>query len=131
MNTESLLTNFADRGISIFLVGDNIKLSASKGIMTSEDSSTLRDHKPDVLRLLRIADGLPSDDDAAAFLAMDEVDPSELPTCQTCGRLCDTQTLDDQWHCSQCDPDAGQRRRRTEKFLRHTAAIRYTHNRNG
>ena len=131
MNTESLLTNFADRGISIVLVGDNIKLSASKGIMTSEDASTLRDHKPEVLRLLRLADGLPVDDDAAALLAMDEFDPSELPTCPTCGRLCDTQTLDDYWRCSPCDPDAGQRRRRTKTLQRTAAAIRYIHNRNG
>ncbi len=131
MNPASLLTNFADRGISIVLVGDNIKLSASRGIMTSSDANTLRDHKPEVLRLLRLADGLPVDDNAAALLAMDEVDPTDLPTCPTCGRLCDTQTLDDQWHCSPCDPDASQRRRRTEQLLRNTAAIRYTHNRNG
>ena len=131
MNPASLLTNFADRGISIVLVRDNIKLSASKGIMTSADANTLGDHKPDVLRLLRLADGLPVDDEAAVLLAMDEVDPSELPTCPTCGRLCDTQTLDDYWRCSPCDPDAGQRRRRTKTLQRTAAAIRYIHNRNG
>ena len=131
MTLETLLAGLSDGGVAVALDGGDIKLLGPAAAITDDDVGILRDHKPDVLRLLRLADGLPVDDDAAALLAMDEVDPTDLPTCPTCGRLCDTQTLDDQWRCSPCDPDASQRRRRTEKFLRNTAAIRYTHTRNG
>lgn len=123
MTPETVLSDFADRGIVIALAGDDIKLSASKGVVTPEDVGTLRDHKPDVVRLLRLAEGLPIDDEAAALLGMDEVDPADLPACESCGRLCDVQTLDDRWNCSLCDPKADQRRRRTERLLRTTAAI--------
>ncbi len=131
MTPETLMMSFADRGIAVALAGDDIKLSASKGIVTPEDVGTLRNHKPDVIRLLRLADGLPIDDEAAAFLVMDEVDPADVPVCESCGRLCNVQTLDDAWHCSPCDPKADERRRRTERLLRASAAIRYTHTRNG
>jgi hypothetical protein len=59
--------------------------------------------------------------------------PEELPTCDGCGRLCDTQTLDDVWHCSRCLPDdAAARRKRTKTFLSHAADVRrYTDARNG
>ncbi len=40
--------------------------------------------------------------------------PDDLPTCCDCGRLCDTQTLDDAWHCSRCDASAASRRKETE-----------------
>ncbi|TWT69452.1 hypothetical protein [Crateriforma conspicua] len=131
MTPDTLLTNFADRGIVIALAGDDIKWSASKGIVTPGDVGTLRDHKPGMIRLLRLAEGLPADDDAAQLLSMDEVDPADVPVCDSCGRLCDVQRLDDAWHCSRCDPKADERRRRTEGLLRSSAAIRYTSKRNG
>ncbi|MCP4886803.1 MAG: hypothetical protein GY904_09340 [Planctomycetaceae bacterium] len=131
MTPETVLSDFADRGIVIALAGNDIKLSASKGIVTPEDVGNLRNHKPDVIRLLRLAEGLPIDDEAAALLAMNEVDPAAVPVCESCGRLCDVQTLDNRWHCSPCDPKADERRRRTERLLRASAAIRYTHTRNG
>lgn len=50
--------------------------------------------------------------------------PGDLPECSTCGRLCDTQTCDESWHCSRCDVDADQRRQRTERLLRDADRIR-------
>jgi len=131
MTPDSLLADLSARGVVAVLAGDEIKLRAPAGSLTDDDVVVLRDHKPDVLRLLRLAEGLPIDDDAARLLAMDEVDPADVPTCTSCGRLCDVQSLDDAWHCTPCDPLAEARRRRTERLLRSVAAIRYTHNRNG
>jgi len=131
MTPDILLADFVARGVVVAIAGDDIKLRAPAGSLTDADLDVLRDHKPDIIRLLRLADGLPIDDTAARLLAMDEVDPADVPTCTSCGRLCDVQTLDDAWHCTPCDPLAEDRRRRTEKLLRTAAAIRYTHNRNG
>lgn len=131
MTPETLLNDFADRGIVIALAGDNIKLSASKGIVTPEDVGTLRDHKPDVVRLLRLAEGLPVDEEAAALLAMDEVDPADVPVCESCGRLRGVIRGDGSWYCSPCDPNSEERRKRVERLLRKAAAIRYNQKRNG
>lgn len=59
--------------------------------------------------------------------------PEDLPPCGDCGRSCDTQTLDDAWHCSRCLPDeATARRDRTEVLLSQVADVRrYTDLRNG
>lgn len=53
--------------------------------------------------------------------------PGDLPECPTCGRLCDTQTCDDAWHCSQCDVDAESRRKRTKRLLQDAERIREQH----
>lgn len=67
------------------------------------------------------------DDDLA------EMAPEDVATCDDCGRLCDTQTNDDAWHCSRCLPDAAaERRKRTRNFLPPSADVqRYTDARNG
>ncbi|WP_149752589.1 hypothetical protein [Rubripirellula obstinata] len=74
----------------------------------------------------------PDDDDgtwiinAEAATELDdliEVDIDEVPVC-SCGRYCDSQTLGLAWHCSQCDPDAEERRKRTQRWLRQTNRIR-------
>lgn len=131
MTPETLLAGLSARGVVVALDCGDIKLRGPAAAITDDDVVALRNHKRDVIRLLRLAEGLPIDDEAAALLAMDEVDPDDVPVCKSCGRLCDVQTLDDRWHCSPCDPNAGERRRRTERLLRSAAAIRYTHNRNG
>ncbi|QDV44980.1 hypothetical protein Enr13x_48530 [Stieleria neptunia] len=131
MTLLALLTDLSARGVIVTVAGDAIELDAPADALTDDDVVALRESKPDIIRLLRLADGLPVDDDAAATLALDEVDPAGVPTCKSCGGLCDVQTLDDRWHCSHCDPLAEHRRRRTERLLRSAAAIRYTGNRNG
>lgn len=60
---------------------------------------------------------------AAELDDLEEVDFDEVPVC-SCGRYCDSQTLDDAWHCSHCDPDAEERRKRTQRWLRQTNRIR-------
>ena len=131
MSAGALLGDLSARGIVVMVNGDSLELDAPAESLTDGDLVVVRQFKPDIVRLLRLAGGLPIDDGAARLLAMDEVDPSDLPTCPSCGRLCDVQTLDDHWRCSPCDPDAGQRRRRTKTLQRTAAAIRYIHNRNG
>ncbi len=54
--------------------------------------------------------------------------PSDLPVCPSCGELCDTQTCDDEWHCSQCSANAETRRKRTKRLLENAKRIRGPHN---
>ncbi len=131
MTVETLLADLSARGVVVTVAGDSIELDAPAGVLTDDDVGALRESKPDIIRRLRLAEGLPIDDDAARLLAMDEVDPADVPTCTSCGRLCDVQTLDDAWHCTQGDPLAEARQQRTQRLLRRAAAIRYTHKRNG
>jgi len=62
--------------------------------------------------------------EASALLdELEEVDFDDVPVC-SCGRYCDVQTLDDAWHCSHCDPNAEERRKRTQRLLAATKRIR-------
>lgn len=131
MTVQALLTGLSARGVFVAVVGDSIELDAPVGTLTDDDVVALRKSKPEIVRLLRLAGGLPIDDDVARLLAMDEVDPADVPTCTSCGQWCDVQTLDDTWHCTPCDPLAEARRHRTERLLRRVAAIRYTRKRSG
>ncbi|KAA1258619.1 hypothetical protein LF1_11410 [Rubripirellula obstinata] len=64
------------------------------------------------------------DAEASALLdELEEVDFDDVPVC-SCGRYCDVQTLDDAWHCSECDPDAEERRKRTQRLLAAANRIR-------
>lgn len=54
----------------------------------------------------------------------DELDPNEIPKCRICNDLCDTQTLDDAWHCSRCAPESDERRKRTLRWLAMATRIR-------
>lgn len=56
------------------------------------------------------------------------IGPDDLPNCPTCNRLADTQTADDVWHCSRCDPDAGRRRILAARLLATAERIRATGN---
>ncbi|GAA4463483.1 hypothetical protein GCM10023156_48660 [Novipirellula rosea] len=67
-------------------------------------------------RTRRLAWGMAADDDAERLLAMDEMDPTDVPTCPRCRRVCDTQRMDDDWRCSRCDTDAREIRERTRRF---------------
>ncbi|MEM9368998.1 MAG: hypothetical protein AAGD07_23660 [Planctomycetota bacterium] len=56
--------------------------------------------------------------EAAAMLDdLEEIDFDDVPLC-SCGRYCDSQTLDDAWHCSRCDPNADRRRKQTLRLLK-------------
>ncbi len=127
MTPGSLIISFAERGIRVELAGDYVKLSATKGAVTHDDKSAIRDQKQGVIRILRLVEGLPVNAEANILLSKDEVDPEKIPACESCGGLCDVQTLDDEWHCNLCDPEAGERRLRTERYLRTIAVIRYIH----
>lgn len=131
MTVEALLADLSARDVVVTVAGDSIELDAPAGVLTDADLVALRNHKPDVLQSLRLAQGLPIHDAAARLLAMEEVEPDEVPVCSACGRFCDVQTCDDAWHCSICDPLAGERRQRTERLLQLAALIRYTDSRNG
>ena len=64
------------------------------------------------------------DAEGAAMLdQLDEVSFDDVPVC-SCGRYCDVQTLDDAWHCSHCDPNAEERRNRTQRLLAAADRIR-------
>ena len=51
--------------------------------------------------------------------------PDDLPTCDRCGDLCDTQTLDDRWHCSHCFPaESAIRRARSRQLMSRSAEMK-------
>jgi hypothetical protein len=78
-----------------------------------EESATTDDDGPWVI-----------DAEAAARLdELEEVDFDDVPVC-SCGRYCDVQTLDDAWHCSECDPNAEERRKRTQRLFAAAERIR-------
>ncbi|MDB4634096.1 hypothetical protein OAG76_01695 [Rubripirellula sp.] len=131
MNPGALLTQLSNRGFWVTLADGNIKIRGPVSGITSDEVVALQAAKPDIVRLLTLVDGQPVNGEASRLLAMNEVDPDEVPSCESCERFCDVQTLDDQWRCSPCDPDAGERRRRTERLIRLAESIRYTHGRNG
>ncbi|TWT69717.1 hypothetical protein [Crateriforma conspicua] len=61
---------------------------------------------------------------AAELDALEEVDLDDVPVC-SCGRYCDVQTLDDAWHCSHCNPEeAEHRRKQTQRLLAAAKRIR-------
>lgn len=55
--------------------------------------------------------------DASELDDLIEVDFDDVPVC-SCGRFCDSQTLDDAWHCSQCDLGVIAHRETTQRWLR-------------
>lgn len=100
---EALLTGLFAHGVAVTVEGHDIKVRGPSAAITDDDVAALRDSKPGIIRLLRLTEGLPIDDEAARLLAMEEVDPAEVPTCSLCGFLCNCQTLDDEWHCTNCE----------------------------
>lgn len=56
---------------------------------------------------------------------LEGLDPDDVPTCPSCGRWCDTETVVGVWHCSRCDASADERRRRTLRVLEWTSAARF------
>lgn len=127
MTADLLLVNLAARGVSVTADGGSIELDAEAGVLTDDDLRALKDQKRGVLRLLRLAEGSPVDESASRLLAMDQLAPSDLPICATCGRLSDTETMDSAWHCSRCDTSAKYRHEETQRWLRNAETIRNYH----
>lgn len=119
-----LLSSLTSQGVTLATFGDSLKVSAPLGSLTDSDIAAMREHKLGILRLLRLAEGLPSDDVAEQLMAMQEVDPRDVPVCPTCDELFDTQVDDQSWICSRCDPTATDRRNRTKELLDHGERIR-------
>ena len=97
MNHEALLVQLSNRGFRFTLADGNIKMCGTVSGITSDEVVALRNAKPDIARLLTLLEGQPANGEALRLLAMDEVDPGAVPSCESCGRICDVQTLDDQW----------------------------------
>ncbi len=117
MTPVEMLLELEDRGVQITLVGDSLSVDAPHGVLSEDDVQQLRDRKTDLVRLLRLAAGLTVDDEAAELLDCDEVDPDMVPVCESCGRYCDVETLDEIWICSRCDSEATTRKQRTLRIL--------------
>ena len=126
MTPQTVLTDLWSRGVVIAPADNEISLRAPTGILGDQDVVFIRNHKREILGLLRLLDGLPVDEEASALLAMEELDAEEVPACPDCNRLCNVQTLDDAWCCSKCDPRATDRRQRTQRFMQALKTIRYT-----
>lgn len=103
-------------GITVRVDGGAIVARPSSYITTDIDAAIRRD-KPELVRLLRLAEGLPVDDDAARLLDSELVDPEAVPICLACGRYSDVLTLADEWRCSKCDPQAKDRKMLTLRLL--------------
>jgi tRNA(Ile2) C34 agmatinyltransferase TiaS len=85
------------------------------GIDLSDDGRGLRCCHCDRLAwVATVEGGLARRDVADSVIEL--VDPDLVPVCPTCGAWCDVMTLAGSWRCSQCDPEAKDRRLRTKRF---------------
>ncbi len=50
--------------------------------------------------------------------------PEDIPACDQCSRLCDTELVSGDWRCSRCDPRSNVRRRETNRLLKLAEGIR-------
>lgn len=78
MTTQTLVADLWACGIVVIEAGDSIGQDASTGVLT-DDVVILRESKRDIIRLLRLWEELPVDGEMAELLAMDEVDPVDIP----------------------------------------------------
>lgn len=75
---DAALQMLADSGITIELAGGSIAAKPT-ALITSEIAATIRDHKPALVRLLRLADGLAPDEETQAYLdSIELVDPEPI-----------------------------------------------------
>ena len=56
MNAETLIDGLHRRGVRLRIDGDRLRWVAPVGVMTEADLSALRQHKPEVLAILREQD---------------------------------------------------------------------------
>jgi hypothetical protein len=124
MTVAELLAELAARGVVIKRAGDLLNIDAPRGTLQENDLAMLRERKADVMRWLRLAEGLPVDRRATELLGCAEIDPEAVPSCLVCGLLCDTQTMTDVWRCSRCDRRAAERRLRTVRLWAHAARLK-------
>ncbi len=53
MNVETLVNDLHRRGVRLHCNGDRLRWFAPVGVVTEADLSALRDHKPEVLAIIR------------------------------------------------------------------------------
>ena len=113
------------RGVILRLVGDAIEYDAPVGSITDADIVALRNAKAAIVNLMRSRG---SDQIGEAFDPIAdalEVDPADVPHCDRCGELCDSESVDGRWHCTPCDPVAAERRRYvTRELIGHVERLR-------
>ena len=124
MTVVELLFELESRGVMLFVDGNNLEFDAPHGTLTDADIDVLRTAKPEILRLHRLSNDEPIDDDAANLLSCVVVEPDDVPMCDRCGRFCDVQTLSGTWDCSNCDPMAAARQQKTLQLLERAESIR-------
>ncbi len=124
MSPGEIHADYLDRGIAISVVGDSIEILAEPGALSDADIECVKSNKADLVKWLRLLEGLPIDDDAAFALRCSEVDPDCVPICKTCARYCDTESLCGRWLCSRCDKQCEERRKLTSRILRERDLVR-------
>ncbi|QDV71736.1 hypothetical protein Poly24_54760 [Rosistilla carotiformis] len=77
MNIDALLDNLAELGAVLSIRGNDLDIDAPAGVLTDRDIEALRAAKPELLRLQRIAEGLPPSEAAAECLEWIAIDPAE------------------------------------------------------
>jgi hypothetical protein len=114
MSVCSQLGDILDRGTLVNIEAGSLLIDAPAGALSEADVERLRIAKPDIIRAVQLFDAI---DDSG----LEEVDPADVPACESCGRTFDvesvTQTTEIAWRCSHCDPSAAMRRRITSRWL--------------
>jgi hypothetical protein len=90
----------------------SIRCPACGGIKLFDDPGGLRCQSCRALAWVATAEGGLARRDFAV-VEIELIDPDLVPICPDCGRWFDVLTLADAWHCSRCDPEADERRRRS------------------
>ncbi|GAA4455846.1 hypothetical protein [Novipirellula rosea] len=123
MSAALLLDELAARDVVVTLSGESLEIDAPRNSLSNDDINALQQSKRDIIRKLRVANGLSADDSVAKWFECDEVDIELVPVCKRCSQYCDVQLMDDSWRCSYCDPGVEAIRRRTSELLQRKSRI--------
>jgi hypothetical protein len=101
MELKALLRELWQQGVELWLEQDNLRFRASKEVLTPARLSTLREHKTDIIELLRknpsMLSGYPISHGQRAILMMSELVPNNIAYNQLAvaqlGADCDVDTL--------------------------------------
>jgi ribosomal protein S27AE len=96
------------------IVTSSIKCPFCESIDLADDPAGLRCGSCHSVAWIVTAEGGLARRDVAEI---DLVDPDLVPVCPSCRRWCDVMTMAEVWHCSRCDPEADDRRRRTFRVI--------------
>lgn len=123
ISAAALLDELAARDVVVTLCGESLEIDAPRNSLSDDDIDALQHNKHEIIRELRLANGLAADNKIAKWFECDEVDITSVPVCQRCSRYCDVQLMDDSWRCSNCDPSVETIRRRTSELLQRKSRI--------